>query len=149
MLLQRSSKEKGSAGGGQENGRLVYVPSGMDAGTFVSETSESSTFNAAKGVNALFSRIKFAAYPDSKVCCHQSHEFYCRHWSVDPNDKLAADAFMRTYWSSIVRALNVRRNNSAKAIKALMKRKLRWTVQCLIVGLCVAVALLSDSFFYC
>jgi hypothetical protein len=126
-------EKKGHLGGqdnaenkeGLVNGRLVFVPTGKDAGTFIPEDTpgEKDSFNAAKGVNYLFARIKFVALPDSRICCHESHMFYCRHWGVDPNNKLAADAFMRTYWGKIVRALNVRRNNSAKSIKMLMKSK--------------------------
>jgi hypothetical protein len=105
------------------DGRLVFVWTGKDAGTFVSEELTSSVrsyFNAAKGVKSLFGKIKFVAYPDSKVCCHDSHQYFLRHWDVSVDDKLVADAFMRTYWGSIMRALNVRCNNSPKAIQSLM-----------------------------
>jgi hypothetical protein len=91
--------------------------------TTITGSSSKSSMDATKGVLLMWPRIKFVAYPDATECMHPSHARIVKYWDVNPADKVLANAFMRNNWSSIVKALNVRRNNSVKQIKELVRGK--------------------------
>jgi hypothetical protein len=69
-------------------------------------------------------RVKFLPFPDATTCHDKSQKAIMTYWSVNHRNQEAADAFVRDHWGAIVKALNVRRNNSIRLIKDLFSGKL-------------------------
>lgn len=79
-------------------------------------------FDAASGVLLAWPRVKFIPMPDATSYDPRSQQRrIVAFWNVDPRNVSESDAFVRDHWRSVVKAFNVRRNNSIKCTRDLVQ----------------------------